>query len=208
MYFENPIGFNGAKKRLPSGCHIEAAKGDAAANRKYCSKEGDFFELGTPPQQGKRKDLDEVRDQVSRRVHIRQIAQTVSSYQALKFAQALIALQPLPPRPSVTVFWFYGPSGSGKTTTAFTHVRESSDGDELCYVKSPNKWWDAYCGEPTVLYDDFRDTACSADELLHVLQPFPFRAEYKGSSVGIAATYFLITSIHAPWSIYPREPAV
>jgi len=37
--------------------HIEAAKGSPAQNRLYCSKEGNFWEEGEVPKQGKRNDI-------------------------------------------------------------------------------------------------------------------------------------------------------
>lgn len=41
-------------------CHIENARGSPGDNRTYCSKGGDFRELGTCPHQGGRSDLDAV----------------------------------------------------------------------------------------------------------------------------------------------------
>lgn len=56
--FANPKRFNGVKKLLQA--HIAVALGNADHNYKYCTKDGDFFEKGTRPKAGKRKDLEEL----------------------------------------------------------------------------------------------------------------------------------------------------
>lgn len=55
-YWKNPKLFSALKKQLPRA-HIEPARGTAADNRKYCSKDGDFCEEGSLPKQGKRTDI-------------------------------------------------------------------------------------------------------------------------------------------------------
>ena len=64
VHFASPKDFNTVKSMLGNKAHIERANGSAQQNREYCSKEGDFFEQGTLPSQGKRKDLEECRDAI------------------------------------------------------------------------------------------------------------------------------------------------
>lgn len=59
--WNSAIRFTTCKNRLGGDrLHIEVAKGDAQQNRTYCTKEGDFEEIGTCPEkgQGRRSDLD------------------------------------------------------------------------------------------------------------------------------------------------------
>lgn len=47
--------------------YLALAKGSAAQNRVYCSKGGDFVELGEIPRQGKRNDIVAFRDSIRAR---------------------------------------------------------------------------------------------------------------------------------------------
>jgi len=52
VHFHQQIAFNSVKKMLPTA-HLEAARGSPEQNRTYCSKEGEFYEFGELPIQGK-----------------------------------------------------------------------------------------------------------------------------------------------------------
>lgn len=56
VYFKTQIPFSTIKKIIPH-CHIEKAKGKPAEGIQYCMKDGEFWEFGTIPIQGKRTDL-------------------------------------------------------------------------------------------------------------------------------------------------------
>ena len=59
VYFDNRRSVKGIVKVLRG--HVEVAKGNAEQNAAYCSKDGDFFERGDRPCQGKRTDIDAVK---------------------------------------------------------------------------------------------------------------------------------------------------
>lgn len=187
-------------KKLHASAHWEAAAGSPQQNRTYCTKDGNFWETGVIPAPGKRTDLDSVREMVRAKRPMREIADVVTNYQQLRFAQSYYALQPLPTRDDITVHWFYGPSGTGKSTRAHAVVEHSH-----LYHKIDGKWFDGYTGESHVLWDDFRDSEVPATFLYRLLQPFPLRGEVKGTSTAIAARTFLFTSIKPPWVYYPHE---
>lgn len=66
--FVRPIRVNALKRQLPRA-HVEAARGDQAANIRYCSKEpriGEVVILGEPSHQGKRNDIADYRDAIRR----------------------------------------------------------------------------------------------------------------------------------------------
>jgi len=66
--------FRQIKDVLPPEIHLELAKGSLEDNIKYCSKSGDFKELGTrPPGKGKRVDLSACRDAIKEGLTMAQI---------------------------------------------------------------------------------------------------------------------------------------
>lgn len=62
-YFSNARTFKSIKKSLKRA-HLEPALGSAVQNRKYCSKEGDYYEFGKIPHQGQRNDLEELKKKI------------------------------------------------------------------------------------------------------------------------------------------------
>jgi len=56
--------FNDLAALFESRPHMEVAKGSAKKNRVYCSKDGDFAEFGEITNQGKRMDLEALKDAV------------------------------------------------------------------------------------------------------------------------------------------------
>lgn len=52
VHFSNARHFKSVSKMLPRA-HVEVAKGNAMQNRTYCSKQGEFYEFGECPQQGR-----------------------------------------------------------------------------------------------------------------------------------------------------------
>lgn len=71
---KHPCTFSSIKERLPHGAHIEVARGSAEQNRRYCTKEDDYEEVGTCPQQGHRSDLDRVKELLDDGASTRDIA--------------------------------------------------------------------------------------------------------------------------------------
>lgn len=65
LYFDNAISFSSIKNQL-GRAHIEKSRGTPQQNIDYCSKDGDFYEFGTRPNQGQRNDLIEIRNRIKK----------------------------------------------------------------------------------------------------------------------------------------------
>lgn len=198
IYFANKMSFKKLKNSLDSA-HIEEAKGSADANFTYCSKSGNFVEIGVRPQQGKRNDLKSIANSV--REHNGGVRAAIDSgaiagFQALKVYQTLIPFYETKRDviPHVTYIW--GPSGTGKSELARKMCPNAYEkhGDS-------GKWWDGYDGEKELILDEVRGSSFSFTTLLGILLG-PCRVECKGGSRQLQAITIVITSIYPPQELY------
>ena len=185
--------------------HIECAIASAARNYRYCKKDGEFFVKGTLPGQGKRTDLhgfvEEAKKQ--RLTETELIEQHTTVY--ARFPQFVSKVQAhYHPPESLSVldnWWFQGSSGTGKSSTA-RHLYGSS-----LYIKSPNKWWDDYAGEETVLIDDLDpDNGKYIGYYLKLwADHYPINAEIKGGKILIRPKRIVITTQYDMDQVYQNE---
>jgi len=179
--------------------HLLVSAGSAEQNYDYCSKDGDIFEKGIKPKQGKRNDLDNIREIIKANGGMRKVVEVATSYQSVKMAEQILKYHE-PKRLFSTdfkIYWFYGETGSGKTRTAYELA-----GDDYYVCLNTGKWWDGYDGHKTVIIDDFRANFCCFAELLKIIQPYEYRVETKGGTRQLLATTFFITSPYRPEQIY------
>lgn len=199
--------FNRVKKLVGNRVHLEAAKGTAAQNREYCSKDGDFWEHGEIPtaKQGKRTDLDEIADLVDQGIAIREIATSfpatyIRNYRGIQHYAALQVEDYN--HDHVRGIWIYGTPGTGKSHHARLFAEARYPGS--FYLKSQNKWWDTYSGEKCVLLDDL-DTGALGHYLKIWCDKYACTGEVKGGSVKLQHHYFIITSNYTPAYLWPDD---
>lgn len=190
-----------AKARLveigfPNSLHIEIAKGNAAQNIAYCSKDNNFKEGGQRPVgRGKRTDLDDVCDLIANGSNLHDIALSHPTA-VVKFSngiQRLMSLR-LPKRFFKTqVIWLYGPTGTGKSRYAWDAAPEA-------YMKSSShKWWDGYTGQDVVIVDDYRpSTHLPFNFVLNLFDRYPLSVEFKGGMIEFCSKTIYVTSPFSP----------
>lgn len=191
MAFESSRNFSALSKCLPRA-HIEAAKGSAEQNRAYCSKGGDYKETGVLPRQGKRSDLDDVREQLAREPKMERVIEVARSLQGVKFAQEWLKYKEPKRKWKTEVYWFYGPTGSGKSRAA------NEMAPDAYRTMGTIKWWDGYDAHDDVIIDDMRRDFCKFHELLRLTDEYGFTVEVKGSSRQFVAKRIFITSCYSP----------
>lgn len=198
VYFNSPRSFNSVRKDF-KGASIRTAKAEADPNRVYCIKEGiNVVERGTMPKQGKRTDIQRVREAIAEGQGMRQISQEATSYQSLRTAELLLKYQEKSRNWKPKVFWFYGATGTGKTKTAHEMFPEA-------YFTLNNKWWEGYDAHESVIIDDIRHGDYTYQYLLKLLDRYPFRVETKGGSRQFLAKNIVITSPVHPKTLLKEQ---
>lgn len=204
LQFKNPRSFNSVKKSLGKTAHIEPSKGNAEQNRAYCSKQDEnFFEKGEVQSQGKRTDLDKIREVIKTTNKMSEVVEVATSYQSVRMAECILKYREKPRSWKPKVYWFHGSTGTGKTRKAMELL-----GDD-CYVKSNNdKWFEGYDAHEKVLFDDFRPSTLPFHFLLQLLDRYPCRVECKGSTRQFLAKEIIITSPYPPEIMYKTQEDV
>lgn len=205
VHWGKPTRFNAVVARLQSIFQqhpfVSECNGTTSQNRAYCSdssKGCDFSEFGNiPPDERQRVDLRTVARSIDQGNDLslvaRENASTFIKYHAgIRAYQALTRSTPRISAVAPTVYWWFGPTGVGKSRKAFDHF------GAVAYVKMNNQWWDGYCGQTTVIMDDYRTNLCPFSELLRILDRYPHRVQMKGSSCELSATCFVITTSSRP----------
>lgn len=200
------------KKNLDSEVHWEPAKGTAAQNRVYCTKEDSRvegpWEFGEFVTQGRTKGLDKAIEMVKARATDTAIAEEIPAVyvrhyrglQELRRALKITAEQ----RTWLPELWVvFGPSGSGKSRWA----REAFP--DAFWKSAGTPWWDGYWGQETVVLDDFTGRFMPLTDFQHLLDGNPMQVEIKGGSVPMLARRIVITSNWRPdeWYSEKVDPA-
>lgn len=188
------------KKLTPR--HVEIMKGNIEQNADYCSKEKELWEWGTIPEQGKRHDLDFIKDVIMDGGKVDDICvdnpkmfhmygRTLEKLESLRYNKNI--------RTEMTECkWYWGPSGSGKSHIAFEGYNP-----ETHYLWSDDKgWWDSYTQQEVVILNDFRGEI-KYNELLQMIDKWPFTVPRRNKQpINFTSKMVIITSSLPPKKIY------
>lgn len=203
LSFDKPKSSYKNVAALLNKSHVEAMKGTLQQNDKYCSKQtkGELVEFGKRPEQGKRVDLDGLKDAIlSGETTVDEI--TINNPVAIhQYGRTLDRIQTVALRSKTRSWmtegvWYHGPTGTGKSHTAFEGFDEATH-----YVKClDDAWWDGYTGQEIVILNDFRGQI-SYSELLQLVDKYPHRVKQRCKEpVPFLAKKLIVTS-----SLHPRE---
>lgn len=183
------------------------AKSNPLACATYCKKDKDFREFGDPP-----KPLGVPGRQ--RQLHDYEEARTLAKQGKLDEIDASLSVryygnfkkiaQDNPPKlkdlKGVCGYWFQGDPSSGKSYAA----RNRWPGG--FYDKLPNKWWDGYKGEPTVVIDDLEPQhEWMGHHLKRIADQYVIPVEIKGTSTVIRPKRVVVTSNYSISEIFGKD---
>lgn len=199
FYFTNGRSLRGLKREL-AGVHLEVCYKSYIATIRYCKKDDKFFEYGDAPAQGKRSDLDEIKDVIDRGGTEQELARDffpiwIRYHKAFK-RYGELKREPRREKTRVTCIW--GPSGTGKSKYCFERgaVFVGVSGDPR------RPFIQGYKGEPVVCFDDFSQSSISLTEILKLTDRYPYTANSKGGEVEWNPTEAYFTSNDNPWYWY------
>lgn len=191
LHFKNARSFKSIKKKFPRA-NIQVGKGTDQQVRKYLTKEGKYVEFGEMQQQGKRNDIEDIKELISKGAGMKEIIKVSTSYQSMKCGELILKYQEKPREVKpIQVIWFWGAAGTGKTKKVF-------DTEVDIYRPTTYKWWEGYDKHKVVLIDDWRPTWCSFVNLLKLTDIYPFRVQCKGGSRQVRYEKIYFTSHSSP----------
>lgn len=170
------------------------------AARIYCMKEPRIsgpYECGEwELHPGKRTDLDAVSAMVKSGASAPAIADAYPNtwLRYSKGIRSLISVLQKPRTEVPTIILCYGKTGTGKTKWCYDNY------PELYRKPCDTRWFDQYCGDDTLLLDDFggASSKMSLLYLLQLLDRYAIQVEIKGDYVAMLATTIVITTNYHP----------
>lgn len=195
-YMPNALTLKGMKTKL-SRAHLDMAR-NVEKWIEYCKKDGKWREWGTKPKQGKRNDIETVTDAITKEAL--DYGQAIARFPAfaMKYPKGMqtvceSVMQHRDRNKPPEIIWIWGSTGQGKTRWAFDKY-----GDENCYIKNATKWWQDYHQQKCIIIDDFNPTKWDYEDLLRLLDRYPYLGETKGGSVKINSPHIVITCQKQP----------
>jgi hypothetical protein len=208
FYLKNGKTLSAAKKVFGiKEMHLAPAH-DAGALNRYNKKDGDYWSYGSPPAQGRRTDLESIRQAIVAGESEESIADAHFGVwclhrKAFKEYRKLKHKWKTGPRE----FWiYYGATGTGKSKKAFADFPGAY---RLDHPNCNTVWWDSYDGEDVVIIDEFYGWI-PYNMLLSLLdrQEYRLSVPTRTGPVPFVATKIVFTTNKKWTNWYPNIPSI
>jgi len=202
IYLENKILWSAFKKRNPR-CNIAKAEGTPLQNLAYLTKtDKDAVVSGIMPKQGKRNDLQVIREQIVEGATMETLIPTLTNFQSLRTAECLFKYIEKKRDFKTHVVWICGPSRSGKTRYPY-----DNHPDTRIHLQNANqmKWWQSYDAHEITILDEV-DGNTEYYKLKELCDRYPCLIENKGGSRQFLSKILYITSLTHPKLLFQYHP--
>lgn len=189
--------FSSMKKKFPRA-NIQIAVGSAEQNKTYLAKQKLILEEGTPKKQGKRSDIETVKDLIAEGANMRSVIPVSKSVQSVRMAEIYFKYLEKARNWHTKILWYWGPTGTGKSISA----REMWEEEDVYETMENNKWWEGYDGHTHVIVDDIRESDFSFKSLLRMCDRYGYKVECKGGSRQLLAKEICFTSPKSPQQMF------
>lgn len=207
LEFETPQRLAKLQRLVSPRGHYERRRGSPKQAADYAKKDNDFEEFGdcpVGPGQGKRTDLDTVREAIRDSGSLAEVARICRSAQSFSFACKAIQFTEPERDWKPVVHWYHGPPGTGKTRRAMHEAQLLGLGRP--YVKtSDTKWFPGYDAHQVVIFDDLRTSTLGFSFLLQLLDRYACQVEFKGGNRQFLARHIFVTSCHNIRQFTPND---
>lgn len=187
---------------------LEEARGSAAKNKAYCTKEESRvagsgngpWELGEcSGGAGARNDLRDACEKVAATGSLKDV-DPVTLVRHFGGLTRLAMRAPAPRRDDLKIVTLVGPTGVGKSYACRDHYPD-------LYVPmygNSGIWFEGYMEQKVVLFEEFRGQV-PLQKFLQYLDPYPIHVECKGGAYALHAKIIFITSNSHPTSWYENK---
>lgn len=184
-------------------------KGPYSKGDKFKPANPDFKEFGKVPEQGKRTDLFELRDEIMNGKSVNEITlENPNIYH--QYGRTIEKLESIYLNKKIrkemtTCDWYYGDTGTGKSHIAFTDYFNFED-PKSYYLHDTNDkgWWDHYSQQEYVVINEFRGEI-PLKNLLDLIDKWPCKVPRRNvGTVNFTSKHIIITSSKSPSGCYPN----
>jgi len=194
------------KVLLGSKFHFERARGTDRENRRYCTKDGKYYESGSCTGSSNGSSPVSVGEAFIRHMDERRNLREFMELHPcawLKHGSTMLrnyfACKPLIQREGVGCMWIWGPPGVGKSRHAHSTFPDA-------YIKDGRSiWWNGYNLETEVIIDDLAPKSIDMNHLLKWFDRYKCYVQTKGGMMPLYAITFVVTSNFPPEDCYKLD---
>lgn len=201
IHFKNARSFKAVHKEL-FNAHIEPTKGTPEQASEYSKKDGEYWEQGECPKQGKRTDVELVREEINNGNGMRGVVRIATNLQQIKMAEAILKYEEPQRNWKPHVTWCFGATATGKSK----YAHEVFSGlDFFRKTSNQGKWWDGYDAHQNVIIDDIDSKTMPYKCLLDLLDRYACVIECKGGTRQFLAKNIIVTTSRHPADMFRGE---